>query len=112
MPTKKRLMSPREKPAKEPAEALPRPYEIVQPPPWIRPKPHHETVMSIFYARPGAVTIVQALFMIDRTGVVFFDRCTHTPLERVDMRKDATIALPACVLEVLAVESRKKEQGR
>ena len=101
----------REKPAKEPAEAQPRPYEIVQPPAWLRPKEHHKTNTNIFYARPKSKVVYQGIFAIDRTGAMFLDRCEHTPIERRDLRAGDLIALPACVLEVLAVEARKKEDA-
>ena len=94
-----------------PTEVPPIAFEIVQPPAWLRPKEHHKTNTNIFYARPKSKVVYQGIFAIDRTGAMFLDRCEHTPIERRDLRAGDLIALPACVLEVLAVEARKKEDA-
>ena len=94
-----------------PTEVPPIAFEIVQPPAWLRPKEHAKSLVSVYWARAKSKVIYQGIFAIDRTGAMFLDRCEHTPIERRDLRAGDLIALPACVLEVLAVEARKKEDA-
>jgi hypothetical protein len=82
-------------------------------PAWVRPKEHHKTNTSFFYARPGERRVRQAIFAIDATGAMFLDLATHTPLERVDLREGVDIALPGCALIAAGVEQiRKAREGR
>jgi len=98
---------------REPARKSPPEHEVLAVlPPWVRPKEHHKTNTSIFYAKPGERRVRQAIFAIDATGAMFLDLATHTPLERVDLREGDDLALPACVLETAAAEARRKARGR
>ena len=81
-------------------------------PAWVRPRPHHASNTSLFYTRPGVQKVVQTIFAIDATGAMFLDLATHTPIERIDLRDGASVALPACVLEAAAAEARRKARGR
>ena len=77
-------------------------------PAWVRPHPHPAGQTSLFYTRPGVAKVVQAIFAIDASGAVFLDRSTHTPLERVDLREDAIVGFPGCVLIAAGVEQIRK----